>query len=396
MLALVPVVLGLLVAQTLLTDADRQHALQLCDEQKFVQALPLLEQLAAERPKDMVVMERLGVAVLDNASGFTDPEARKRERLHARKILLQAKALGDNSNLLQILLQGLPEDGSTSAFAENPEVEGVMRGAEAAFGRGDLQQALDGYTKAFALAPNLYAAPLFAGDALFKMHEHAKACEWYARAAEVDPNRETAYRYWGDALMAMGEPGQARSKFIEAIVAEPYQRKSWVGVEQWAGRNKLSLSFPKIASPQNPVSAPSTGTDGKTHINVNIDPALLGGKGGDQDGRSAWFIYPLNRATWVMTRFAKEFPAEKEYRHTLKEEAESLHMVATQARTKKVKQLAPDLALLVKLDDEGLVEAYVLFAVADRGISQDYAGYRAANRDKLRRYLDEYVVPELP
>ena len=249
--------------------------------------------------------------------------------------------------------------------------------------------------KAFALDPHLYEAALFAGDTYFKMRQHATACEWYARAVEINADRETAFRYWGDALTEMGEPAQARPKFIEAIVAGPYLKKSWMGAKQWAERSKLSLSFPRI-TPPNEVSAPSTGTDGKTHINVTIDPATLGGKNRDQDGRSAWFIYSLNRAAWPTQRFAKEFPGEKEYRHTLKEEAESLHMVADQVRTKKVKRLDPQLALLLKLDGAGLIEAYVLITGADQGISRDYDAYRAAHRDKIRRYLDEYVVPKLP
>ncbi len=378
-----------------LTDADRQHALQLYDENKFVAALPLLEQLARERPKDYVVLEHLGFAVLANAAVIRDPEASRQERIRARQILLQAQALGDNSNLLQVLLAGLPEDGKIAPFSESPEVEAAMRDSEAAFSRGDLQRALDGYIKAFALDPHLYEAALFAGDTCFKMRQHATACEWYARAVEISADRETAFRYWGDALTAMGEPAQARPKFIEAIVAEPYIKKSWMGAKQWAERGKLSLSFPRIMPP-NVVSAPSTGADGKTHINVNIDPTTLGGLNGDRDGRSAWFIYSLNRALWSVEKFAKEFPSEEQYRHTLKEEAGSLHMVADQARKKKVKRLDRELALLLELDDAGLIEAYVLITAADQGISQDYDAYRAAHRDKIRQYLDEYVVPKLP
>jgi len=378
-----------------LTDSDRQHAMQLFDEQKFAEALPLFERLAAERPKDAVVMERLGFAILAGAAGLKDREAETRERRRARTVLLQAKALGDNSNLLQVLIEGLPKDGSVSPFSANKEVESVMREAEAAFGRGDMKEALDGYLRAFALDPHLYEAALFAGDACYKMHRNESACEWYERATQVNADRETAYRYWGDALMTAGDNAQARSKFIEAVVAEPYQRKSWMGVEQWAGRNKLSLSFPKITPPHS-VSPPQTGADGNTRIDVNLDPAILGDKAADEDGRSAWFIYPLNRATRPAGLFAKEFPGEKQYRHSLKEEAESLRMVADQVGKKKIAKLDPGLAMLVKIDDEGILEAYVLIGAADQGISQDYAAYRAGNRQKLRRYLDEYVVPRLP
>jgi hypothetical protein len=33
---------------------------------------------------------------------------------------------------------------------------------------------------------------------------------------------------------------------------------------------------------------------------------------------------------------------------------------------------------------------------ADSGIAQDYPAYRAANRENVRRYLDEFVVPKTP
>ena len=39
------------------------------------------------------------------------------------------------------------------------------------------------------------------------------------------------------------------------------------------------------------------------------------------------------------------------------------------------------------------------FALLNRGddeIAQDYAAYRAANRDKIYRYFDEFVVPKAP
>ena len=48
--------------------------------------------------------------------------------------------------------------------------------------------------------------------------------------------------------------------------------------------------------------------------------------------------------------------------------------------------------MLKKLNDEGLLEAYVLFVRADAGIKQDYPTYRQNNRDKLKRYLTEYVM----
>ena len=58
----------------------------------------------------------------------------------------------------------------------------------------------------------------------------------------------------------------------------------------------------------------------------------------------------------------------------------------------KVKKLDPALGELVKLEEAGLLEAYVLFSRANEGISHDYEEYRKTNRDKLRRYLIEYIA----
>jgi hypothetical protein len=39
-----------------------------------------------------------------------------------------------------------------------------------------------------------------------------------------------------------------------------------------------------------------------------------------------------------------------------------------------------------------LLESYILIARADTGIRQDYPAYRQNNREKLKRYLSEYVL----
>jgi hypothetical protein len=46
----------------------------------------------------------------------------------------------------------------------------------------------------------------------------------------------------------------------------------------------------------------------------------------------------------------------------------------------------------VKLNEDGFLEAYVLFARPDQGIARDYAPYRATNRDKLKQYWLNVVI----
>ena len=260
--------------------------------------------------------------------------------------------------------------------------------AESAFQSGDLGKALEGYSQALMLDPKLYAAALFGGDALFKMKQYDKAGDWFTRAIQIDPNVETAYRYWGDSLMAEGKMSEARAKFIDAVVAEPYGKRSNIGIQQWAERNKVRFTVPRIQSP-NSVKPNDKG------ITLTVDSTALDRK----DGSDAWMIADMTHMLWQSETFKKEYPNEKEYRHSLKEETERLDLVAESLqqmiKDKKVKNLDPNLAMLLKLKESGLVEAYILISAADQGIAQDYVAYRLQHRDKLRQYLDEIVVPKL-
>jgi len=271
-----------------------------------------------------------------------------------------------------------------------------MREGEAAFVRGDMDQAIAAYRRALEMDPQLYDAALYAGDAEFKkgynstnpqfrLEHFAAAGTWFAKAVAINPNRETAYRYWGDALDATGKTNDARDRFVEAIIADPYSRNAYVGLTQWAERHKVNLGHPKIEPPATPANQ-----NGQTTI--NIDPRTMN----STDGSNNWLLYSLTRTAWAKADFFKNYPAEKQYRHSLKEEAAALRMVAEACakdlRSGKVKALEASLAMLVKLNEDGFLEAYVLFARPDEGIARDYFPYRALNRDKLKQYWLNVVI----
>jgi hypothetical protein len=116
------------------------------------------------------------------------------------------------------------------------------------------------------------------------------------------------------------------------------------------------------------------------------------------DSGEVWLVYGLQRALWRTERFAKVYPNEKAYRHTLAEEAASFSSTAAAARElkEKGKTISPALEQLVALDREGMLEPFVLFAKSDRNITRDYVPYRAKHRDRLRRYLSEcYITPQV-
>src|SRR5579864_5572246 len=89
--------------------AERQRAMELLNQNKHLESLPLFEALAKKNPKDHQVLLGLAVGLVDEAATIEDEGAAAKERIRARELLLKARELGNNSTLLQNLLQLLPE-----------------------------------------------------------------------------------------------------------------------------------------------------------------------------------------------------------------------------------------------------------------------------------------------
>jgi tetratricopeptide (TPR) repeat protein len=366
---------------------ERQKAIDLYNQDKYFEALPLFEDLVKQNPADSQTLVGLASCLVNHSATVQDPDAAAKERLRARDLLLKAKELGNNSNLLQNLLQLLQaSDSGKIKYSDNPEADKVFRLAEAAFARRDLTEAIKDYSKALELDPGNYSASLFIGDSYFAEKDFAKAGEWYERTAQIDPNKETAYRYYADMLTKNGEMDKARTKAIQAVIAEPYNPITWRGLQQWATSNKLQLNQVFIKVPNS-----VTQKDDK-NITISVDPSQKNASG------AAWMIYSITQAAWRGEEFRKNFPNEKQYRHSLPEETQALTMAAESLTGKdKKKSLKPpddpNLALLVRIYQAGMIEPYVLLNAADAGIAQDYDSYRGKNRAKLEEYMSTFVVP---
>jgi tetratricopeptide (TPR) repeat protein len=386
---------------------ERQKAIDTYESQNLVAALPLLEKAALAYPNDTAVLSRLGFALYANSVEEKDAVKRKQMRDRARSVLQKSLSLGDQNNLTLVTLDALSlPDAAQLPFSNIKTAEEAIREGETAFTHGDMDKALAAYKRALEADPHLYNAALFAGDVEFKKamlstdaqfrKDHFDAAGvWFAKAIAIDPDTETAYRYWGDALDAAGKTNEARDKFIDAIVAWPFDRRPYVGLTQWAQRHNVQLGHPRIDIP----SSVSSNKPGETTI--NIDPSML--KGNDADGSAAWLLYGMVRATWANKKdgtpsdeFTKAYPKESVYRHSLAEEFAALHAVAAslqeQMKDKRVTKPTISLENVKKLSDTGLLEAYILFVRPDDGIVRDYPAYRAANREKLRRYWSEIVI----
>jgi tetratricopeptide (TPR) repeat protein len=372
--------------------AKRQRALALFTDGKRLDALPLLEELAAQNPKDSEVLVALAASLVEHAATLNDADAAGKERFRARDLLQKAFELGDTSPLeenLRQLLDELPASGAIK-FSDNAAVQQAMSGGEAAFARRDFDEALKDYAKALEIEPANYSAVLFTANSYDRKNDFAKAADWYERATQLDPNVETAYRYYADMLAKQGDMSKARNMLIQAAVAEPYNKIVWREIRAWALINHTAFNLVYVSIPL-PRKAPAKG-----------EPQNAG-KVPSPGIAAAWRAYFSVKAEWKKgDRFAKQFPQEAEYRHSLPEESEALTAAAKvleklKADTKTAGLVADNpAALLLKLHEAGLIDPYVLFSLGDDHIAKDYLAYRAKNRDKLEAYMDKFVMPPAP
>ena len=367
--------------------AHRQKALELFQQGKRLEALPLLESLVKSNPQDDEILVALAASLVDRAATLSDEAAAANDRFRARDLLDQAWKLGNTSTLAQNLshlLKELPDNGSIK-FSADATVDQIMHAGEAAFARRDFDEALKNYARALALEPANYSATLFTANTYDRKNAFAEAGEWYERAMRLDPNVETAFRYYADMLAKQGDMAKARTMLIRAAVAEPYNRMVWRELHAWANLNKTTIHELYIGRP-----APN---------NNGSKPDVPQAR---PDFGPAWLAYDSVRANWQHGgAFHEHYPLETQYRHSLGEEFDALTAAAQAEEKLRKKAKAPaapedaSMTLLLKLQRAGLLEAYVLFSLGDDGIARDYAGYRAKNRAKLEEYMDKFVVPAL-
>lgn len=355
---------------------------------KKLEALPLYEEITESQPKEYLYYERLADCLAAKSSQLDEGPEAVAVRTRMRDAAKRAVELGDQREFMRIMANADPAKPLDTAPSTSPGAA-LLKEGEKAYGAGDFSTAITKYEAALVADPHLYLAALYAGDSAYTQKDLATAAKWFGKAIAIDPNRETAYRYWGDAILRYSNrPMAAKEKFIEAVVAEPYSRLAWQGIQQWAQAEKAVIMAPKIVRP----AAPQADPNKPNTTNITIDAGLLDEK--KNPAGFAWMMYPMVRATYRGDEFKKNFPDEKEYRHSLKEEDAALSVVASTIKEKNINPATLDESLrnLVTLYAAGMLDCWILINGADAGIAQDYAAYRKDHRQLLFDYIDRFVV----
>jgi hypothetical protein len=66
--------------------------------------------------------------------------------------------------------------------------------------------------------------------------------------------------------------------------------------------------------------------------------------------------------------------------------------VVSELKPADANKIDSSLQVIKKLEKEGLLEAFILLALPDQGIANDFPAYRKTNVEDLRRYVKLYVM----
>jgi tetratricopeptide (TPR) repeat protein len=391
--------------------AKKQQADQLYTAGKLTDAEKAYEELASspDGDADKSVQSRLGFLLYGTIYSIQDDQQRTALAERVRAILLKARELGDNTPLTNTMIDALAH-GTPAYFRYSTvnEADAAMRQGEQLYMAGNYEPAIEFYKKALDADPKLYSAALYIGDCLFKTPgKQDEAQVWFARSISINPFSETAYRYWADDLVKLGNVQEARDKYIEAYITEPSNRLPVAALQNFATTQHITIGHPAVKIPLK-INVTSTG------YTVTFDPGLMGNTepvavpfkaGTSSDGFGAmldpnlpakyptlksWMAYASALILW-QSGYLAAHPNEHSVRDYLIEEALAFR-AAISGIDPKATDLDPALAMLLKLDQDGVLEAYILLARSNAGVSQDYHQYLTDHRDLLRKYVVDWVM----
>lgn len=364
-------------AETAAPPLERAHQLRL--SQRFEEAKQIYSDWLATHSDDGNACFELGYTIYLQACAESDPATATALRRKAWELGAKAERLKSDSVLLPSLLALTDANGTDlqASYSPKPAVNDLIKRAEAAFAKGQMDEALSDYQAALAIDPLAYNAAVFSGDVYFSRNDYGHAIEWFAKAVTINPDLELAHRYWGDALMKQGRTDEALVRYIDAVIAEPYNRISRTMLSRFVQTQKLTPPKREMRLPPMKVAL----ENGQVSVAWDEKSGPLG------------MAYATARAKWLVDDRGKYFPKDAKPRHSLPEEVYALETfitVAGELAPKNPDQVEPWLATLDTLKTlkaEGLLSAFVLLDRADGEIVRDYAAYRMEHRAELARYI---------
>jgi len=150
---------------------------------------------------------------------------------------------------------------------------------------------------------------------------------------------------------------------------------SWDSLSRWSEQSGNEVKFLNIAPPGNELAGA-----------IKVGEASLKA----EDGTIHWKLYSETRQKQILKN------AGTNARHSLADEAAAWRKVAEAVRADmkagKIKYPDQSLINLIKLDDDGFLEPYILLIRGHEDFEEDFLTYRVKNRATMKRFILESML----
>ncbi|HET6990819.1 MAG TPA: tetratricopeptide repeat protein, partial [Bacteroidia bacterium] len=234
---------------------------------------------------------------------------------------------------------------------------------ETAFQNGKFESAERHYMDAYKMDTTYYKAALYVGDAYFNDKEYELALPWYQKAVNMQPDLLEGRKYLTDVYMKLHKWKEAYDACLDAIVVYPdvgmFIKLKSIADEldkkfdrHWIARfnlpNRMVLKQDIILTP--PWSF---------YRDAKIDVATTSDELGIIKGQEGSMKY-LEVYSWT-----KMLEQDKDN---------------------------ADLDFARKMSKEGFLDCYVFISMFHYTIYDQYADFAKHNADRIRKYIDTYIV----
>ena len=247
--------------------------------------------------------------------------------------------------------------------AVSKEAKELFNQAETSFQKQDYGNALKFYEQAIEKQPDYYQATLYKGDAYYFLKEYNDALIYFKKASAIHPDLLEPRKYITDAYGKSGKWEEAADACIDAIIVYP-DESMFVKLEDIAERlNKkfdrhwMSRDFVNKASSKQQASATEPWkyyAEAKTKISPFCD--------------STGVISSNNALT--KQKFLEVYSWEELLKNTSD----------------------PKFDFAKQMQKEGYLDCYVFISLFHYGVYDQYKTFSKENKDRIRKYLREYVM----
>ncbi|MFZ0427782.1 MAG: tetratricopeptide repeat protein [Acidobacteriota bacterium] len=356
-----------------------KNAAESLRKQNFEEAKAKVEQILTRAPDDGLAHVQLAQALF-GLYGQAEPGPETNSllsRAYSELRLGRRLSIDDMETYTAAAELTFPFHGVRPA-PNDPDLRKEYEKAEKDFAAERYKKAVDRYWKILKVEPDFGKGFLHLGDCFFLNGQVEDALKLYLEAARVSPLDPATYRFAADAMVKLGQGQRAWETLLESLLADPGYPLAWRDLE---------------------TGARSAGKGFERHGSIVPLQLLIPGDGEEYEGllastpaqtTPAWREYLNCKLRWRDERKNDDpcfLPSAEEEKTCLAKAVEIWDALKSEDRSLRDDDL--DFLRQISIDEQ--LDSFVFLELYTPEYRNAFERWKARNRGRALRYLDDYV-----